>query len=853
VDVRIAIPDRHVSEGVLNAGLEAVTRVNEALIKEGSAPTFTQAIKDGVRWQPEPPGHESFDHALKVSQRGWGDCDDLAPHRAGSLRASGQDPNARAVVYKSGPGRWHAIVQRGDGRLEDPSRTAGMKVREGSRAAGIAPAVVGAMGASTVGGAVRPFVAVRRDDQGYLARVDVPIEGDDGDELLSFVQRGRSPSHALSGCMAGACMVGAASEMVDEEALDNMWALHGLMKGQSLEEVAHVCGAEAAKDALLTLKAIAPDLVDELRKHWDDARVLREDLDRRRKPEAAGAAVLGGRHHHHKHHHPHKRRHHVHGDGGPGADRMGPGEWSSHLAHERVVSPYAERFGQRGRQYVGAATLSPYLEMRMDPSWGTTPRRAFGHEQAFSEEPPIAQVVGWGQPGAEHFGETETEWSDHLAHERVVSPYAERFGQRGRQFVGAGLPFRPTLSFSLAGEHPGQQGYRSSARPPRSAAELHAEIDDLVERALRGVPPGALATAHPDAIADAILSSLRAAPLGRRPRAEERGLASPAQIVHQGNVATAFDRALHAPPIVGWDLFKDVLKPAGDGLAHMVSNATKGIDLGKTISDIGHGVDQLGHVAVDVLKAAQGVISLIPGIGTGISAAISAGLAILSGGGPIDIAVKMAYGAIPIPPGIRNVTDIVVDAALSLVHTQNLADTGIAVLRKATIDKLPSFAQGLAGTVFDTLAHVVLGFVHKAPTTAVVAPAPALGFPPRVAAISTPAHYSVLASIAGNQAVGRPTVASLSATAAANLAAQQAARAKAAAPAPAAPKRVVHMAVKVPPKAPVLMPVKAVAPAIALSMHPAAPIATLSLATIVRTMQPEVIRHNIALPKGVRA
>lgn len=770
MDVRIAIPDRHVSEGVLNAGLEAVTRVNEALIKEGSAPTFTQAIKDGVRWQPEPPGHESFDHALKVSQRGWGDCDDLAPHRAGSLRASGQDPNARAVVYKSGPGRWHAIVQRGDGRLEDPSRTAGMKVREGSRAAGIAPAVVGAMGASTVGGAVRPFVAVRRDDQGYLARVDVPIEGDDGDELLSFVQRGRSPSHALSGCMAGACMVGAASEMVDEEALDNMWALHGLMKGQSLEEVAHVCGAEAAKDALLTLKAIAPDLVDELRKHWDDARVLREDLDRRRKPEAAGAAVLGGRHHHHKHHHPHKRRHHVHGDGGPGADRMGPGEWSSHLAHERVVSPYAERFGQRGRQ-----------------------------------------------------------------------------------FVGAGLPFRPTLSFSLAGEHPGQQGYRSSARPPRSAAELHAEIDDLVERALRGVPPGALATAHPDAIADAILSSLRAAPLGRRPRAEERGLASPAQIVHQGNVATAFDRALHAPPIVGWDLFKDVLKPAGDGLAHMVSNATKGIDLGKTISDIGHGVDQLGHVAVDVLKAAQGVISLIPGIGTGISAAISAGLAILSGGGPIDIAVKMAYGAIPIPPGIRNVTDIVVDAALSLVHTQNLADTGIAVLRKATIDKLPSFAQGLAGTVFDTLAHVVLGFVHKAPTTAVVAPAPALGFPPRVAAISTPAHYSVLASIAGNQAVGRPTVASLSATAAANLAAQQAARAKAAAPAPAAPKRVVHMAVKVPPKAPVLMPVKAVAPAIALSMHPAAPIATLSLATIVRTMQPEVIRHNIALPKGVRA
>lgn len=126
--LRIAIPEEHVTSQVLDAGLETLTRLDERLLKSGHAPPFTDAIKgrNGVRWKPEPPGEEHFDHAAMVHGRKWGDCDDLAPWKAAELRVTGEDPGATAVVKKSGPRRWHAIVKRSDGSFEDPSKDAGM-------------------------------------------------------------------------------------------------------------------------------------------------------------------------------------------------------------------------------------------------------------------------------------------------------------------------------------------------------------------------------------------------------------------------------------------------------------------------------------------------------------------------------------------------------------------------------------------------------------------------------------------------------------------------------------------------------------------------------------------------------
>jgi hypothetical protein len=110
----------------------------------------------------------------------------------------------------------------------------------------------------------------------------------------------------------------------------------------------------------------------------------------------------------------------------------------------------------------------------------------------------------------------------------------------------------------------------------------------------------------------------------------------------------------------------------------------------------------LETIARQQLSMVQGVVSLVPGIGTGISSAISAGLAVLEGGGPLEIAIKTAYGALPIPPGIRQVTDVVLDTVLDLAfHHASLTDVVVNVAR----DEVPS---GFPRDVFDTLVNVVV-------------------------------------------------------------------------------------------------------------------------------------------------
>jgi hypothetical protein len=110
----------------------------------------------------------------------------------------------------------------------------------------------------------------------------------------------------------------------------------------------------------------------------------------------------------------------------------------------------------------------------------------------------------------------------------------------------------------------------------------------------------------------------------------------------------------------------------------------------------------LEHLAKDELSLAQSVISLVPGIGTGISSAISAGLAVLDGGGALDLAIHTAYGAIPIPPGIREITDTILDTVLAFVdHPHDMTDVAVQVAR----DQVPS---GLPRDVFDTLVNLVV-------------------------------------------------------------------------------------------------------------------------------------------------
>ena len=103
--IRITVPRKHITESTLGAALEASTQVAQKQVEDGNVPPIEDAINNGqVKWKPEPAdqGFEGFDLPEDVMKRGWGDCDDLAAWRAGELRATGEDPDAKATVYQSG-------------------------------------------------------------------------------------------------------------------------------------------------------------------------------------------------------------------------------------------------------------------------------------------------------------------------------------------------------------------------------------------------------------------------------------------------------------------------------------------------------------------------------------------------------------------------------------------------------------------------------------------------------------------------------------------------------------------------------------------------------------------------------
>ena len=108
----------------LTALLEGLTIANMWLLRNHSQ--LPPLYQSGVRYKAEPPGEEKWEIATRVYAQGFGDCEDLAAWRAAELRLAGET-NARAIGIKAGrKRRWHAVVKRADGTIEDPSRALGM-------------------------------------------------------------------------------------------------------------------------------------------------------------------------------------------------------------------------------------------------------------------------------------------------------------------------------------------------------------------------------------------------------------------------------------------------------------------------------------------------------------------------------------------------------------------------------------------------------------------------------------------------------------------------------------------------------------------------------------------------------
>jgi hypothetical protein len=110
------------------AALEGLTALDEELLRQNPGlPPIAQA---GVVYDKEPTSKwrtvlDILDGKSGPKMRA--DCEALAPWRAAELRVSGEDPGAHALVYPSGPSKFHAIVMRSDGTLEDPSVELGMQ------------------------------------------------------------------------------------------------------------------------------------------------------------------------------------------------------------------------------------------------------------------------------------------------------------------------------------------------------------------------------------------------------------------------------------------------------------------------------------------------------------------------------------------------------------------------------------------------------------------------------------------------------------------------------------------------------------------------------------------------------
>lgn len=268
--IKIAVPEAFVSPPVVDAALEAVTRLDEHLIRSGQSPTSRELVKRGAVWRPEDPGDEHFDHGGTIAQRGWGDCDDWAPLHAATLRASGEDPGAVARVIPSGPSTYHAIVQRSDGSVDDPSIAAGMKPlshrvsgesievqacdpHDGRLYQGqLLPAVAPLSGHCGPGFRVRGCTVVGYGNF-YEARCDVPMNGS---PLMAVVGRvhhhrrvrrvpygfsvtsfGASPIGALSQALCGAVVLGDAAEMNTSLDRYKLLAVQAAMSGASPGQV----------------------------------------------------------------------------------------------------------------------------------------------------------------------------------------------------------------------------------------------------------------------------------------------------------------------------------------------------------------------------------------------------------------------------------------------------------------------------------------------------------------------------------------------------------------------------------------------------------------------------------------
>ncbi len=121
--VRINVPP--IPEAI-EAVAEGLVRLNVALMRyaDERGVALPPLYESGIVYRREPRGREWWESAEDVAalaNKRSGDCEDLASYRAAELRYWDGEV-ARVAILRTARGTFHAVVEREDGTLEDPSR-----------------------------------------------------------------------------------------------------------------------------------------------------------------------------------------------------------------------------------------------------------------------------------------------------------------------------------------------------------------------------------------------------------------------------------------------------------------------------------------------------------------------------------------------------------------------------------------------------------------------------------------------------------------------------------------------------------------------------------------------------------
>lgn len=95
-------------------------------------PSWKTLYETRIRYQRQPPP-ERFQSSAETRAKGHGDCDHFTVDRVAELRERYGEDDARPYIYQTGPSTWHAVVRRGDGTIEDPSKIQKARERRGWR------------------------------------------------------------------------------------------------------------------------------------------------------------------------------------------------------------------------------------------------------------------------------------------------------------------------------------------------------------------------------------------------------------------------------------------------------------------------------------------------------------------------------------------------------------------------------------------------------------------------------------------------------------------------------------------------------------------------------------------------